>query len=196
MARPTPQADVADPALVGGICAELLELRIGQRFAGDARPTGSAHRDNPAAATWHPETAPRRRSQTPAGSSRTPGSAKRRTSCAANPRPIRWRMPHSADRPMIPAVRTAMCEPEPQRPDRHQCRDQPLPRVGCGACHRPQRAAGPDQPDRKRPDGVDPAGIAGPLLHHPGDRHQQRQRDRDRMPGPRDTTTNVMQNAR
>ena len=36
MARPAPQPDVADPALVGGIGPERLELRIRQRLAGDA----------------------------------------------------------------------------------------------------------------------------------------------------------------
>src|SRR5262245_52146267 len=36
MARPAPQPDIADPALVGRIFAECLELRIGQRLAGNA----------------------------------------------------------------------------------------------------------------------------------------------------------------
>ena len=36
MARPAPQPGVADPALVGGIDAEFLQLGVGQRLAGDA----------------------------------------------------------------------------------------------------------------------------------------------------------------
>ena len=42
-----------------------------------------------------------------------------------------------------------MCDAEPERPDRHQSRDQPLPRVRRCACDRPQRAAGADEPDAK-----------------------------------------------
>ena len=65
---------------------------------------------------------------------------------------------------------------EPQRPDDDQRGDQPLPGVR-RCCPRPARArCRADQPDRKGPDGIDPAGIAGALLHHPGERHQDRQR--------------------
>ena len=50
MARPAPQADVADPALVGGIGAEAFELRVGQRLAGDADEQDERRRDNPGSA--------------------------------------------------------------------------------------------------------------------------------------------------
>ena len=86
----------------------------------------------------------------------------------------------------------AICDPEPQRPDRHQRRDQPLPRIGRSARDRPQRAAGADQAERKGPDRIDPAGIAGALLHHPGARHQDRERHGDRRQ--RLEIQNVMQN--
>jgi len=68
---------------------------------------------------------------------------------------------------------------EPQRPDRHKGRDQSLPRVRC-PCDRPRRASHPDEADRKCPDGIDLAGIASALLHHPGARHQDRKRQCDR----------------
>jgi hypothetical protein len=69
-----------------------------------------------------------------------------------------------------------MC-PEPQRPDRHQGRDQPLLGIGRRTRDQPKRTAGPDQAEREGPDGVDPAGIAGSLLHYRGARHQDRERN-------------------
>ena len=44
--------------------------------------------------------------------------------------------------------------------------------------------AGADQPDRKSPDGIDPAGIAGPLPNHPGESHQDCERQRDDKESP------------
>jgi hypothetical protein len=40
---------------------------------------------------------------------------------------------------------------------------------------RPQGAADADQADRESPDGIDPTGIAGMLLDHPGACHQDGQ---------------------
>jgi hypothetical protein len=68
---------------------------------------------------------------------------------------------------------------QPERPDRDEARNQPLPLIGPIPRERPQGAAGADKPDREGPDGVDPAGIAGALLHNPGERHQHRERERD-----------------
>ena len=179
MARPAPQSDVANPALVGGIGAERLELRIRQRLAGNAgqqdqraeivrRPqpvAGNARgdkdrecqRDRSEPLILQEDEHPPRRIGAPfPGEGRIAGIV---------------RYPGGADRDV---------NPEPQRPDRDQRRHQPLPGIGRGTLDRPQGAPDADQAERKGPDGVDPAGIAGPLLHHPGARHQDRKRHGNR----------------
>ena len=77
MPRPAPQPDVADPALVGGIVAEALDLRVGEGLADDRRPAGSARRDNPAGRSAARGKRAATRSPIPAGSILAPGSAER-----------------------------------------------------------------------------------------------------------------------
>ena len=80
----------------------------------------------------------------------------------------------------MPAVRRAICRPRRSAQTATRPRPAiaahwaPRPRPATARCRRrPCRAEGPDR--------VDPAGIAGALLHHPGERHQDR-RARARWP--------------
>ena len=85
---------------------------------------------------------------------------------------------------MMPAVRTAMCRPSRSDQIATSAATSHCRAFGAAPGDRPQRTPGANQPDRKGPDGVDPAGIAGALLHDPGQCHQDAQRQRDRQQRP------------
>ena len=175
MARPAPQPGVADPALVVGVFAESFQLRIGERFAADAD-----EKDQHAQEILQPQRIGGKARRNEDRKHQRDGAERLVLQEDEHP-PRRIETPFPGERSIARIVRDPGgadrdVDAEPQRPDRHQCGDQPLPRIRRAARDRPQRAGCADQAERKGPDGVDPAGIAGPLLHRPGAGHQDRER--------------------
>ncbi len=136
MARPAPQADVAYPALVGGVGAEIPELGVGERLAGDAD-----QQDQRAEIIRKPQRGlrkPRRHENRKHQRDRSETLVLQEHEHPAR----RIGAPFAGEGGVArvvgdPGRAHRNMEAKPDRPDRHQSRNQPLPGIRRRIGHRP-----------------------------------------------------------